>query len=113
MHRFVARIALGAHLLFVGFTIVGGLLSLVIPWLLMPHIAAAAWGGRMAVTRAACPLSRLEDWGRAGAGRPLLHEEGFVAHYFEGRVYPRRWSRRVEVAVGGVVFTSWLALATR
>jgi hypothetical protein len=109
----VALGALATHLVFVAFTVVGGFLACLVPWLFLPHLGAALWGGRMAATRAACPLSRLEDWGRRGAGRPSLDEGGFVAHYFHDRVYPARWARRVEILVGGLVVGSWFAFANR
>lgn len=98
---------------FVGFTLIGGFLAWLMPWLLAPHFACAMWGGRMAVTDAKCPLSRLENWGRAGAGRPALHERGFIAHYFENKVYPTRWARRVEVVVGSLIAASWLGFMVR
>ncbi|MBF4766772.1 DUF2784 domain-containing protein [Nocardioides agariphilus] len=113
MHRVVAATAFVAHLAFVGFTIVGGFLVWLLPGLLIPHIAAAAWGGRMAVTKARCPLSTLENWGRAGAGRERLDDRGFIAHYFEGKVYPKGWARRIEVTVGGLILGSWALIATR
>ena len=105
--------ALSTHLVFVAFTILGGFLACLVPWLFLPHVGAALWGGRMAATRSACPLSRAEDWGREGDGRPKMDERGFVAHYFEGRFYPVRWARRVEFVVGGIVIGSWVAFATR
>jgi hypothetical protein len=113
VHRLVALGALTTHLVFVGFTVLGGFLACLVPWLVVPHVGAALWGGRMAATRAACPLSRMEDWGRTGSGRPTLNDRGFVAHYFEGRFYPAGWARRVEFLVGGVVVGSWLTFATR
>ncbi len=112
-HRLVAAGALVLHLMFVGFALVGGFLAWLAPWVLLPHIAAALWGGRMAASDAACPLSRAEDWGREGAGKPRLHERGFIAHYFEGRFYPKGWGRIVQVLAGTVVIGSWLGLATR
>lgn len=113
MHRLVAGSALVVHLLFLAFTVLGGFLACLVPWFFVPHLAAAAWSGRMAATRAACPLSRLEDWGRVGSGRPLMSERGFVAHYFEGRVYPVRWGRRVEMLIGGVILGSWITFSLR
>lgn len=113
LHRIVAASAVLTHMVFVAFTVIGGFVAWLAPWLLLPHVAAAVWGGRMAMTRAACPLSRLEDWGRNGAGRPALDRGGFVAHYFEGRVYPVRWARRVEVVVGSLIVGSWIGLALR
>jgi hypothetical protein len=113
VHRIVAPFALVVHMMFVGFTVIGGFLAWLAPWLLVPHLAAAAWGGRMALSRAVCPLSRLENWGRALAGRPALDERGFVAHYFEDRVYPTRWARRIEVLVGSIVVSSWIGFTLR
>jgi hypothetical protein len=113
VHRLVAGAALAAHLAFVCFAVVGGFLAWLMPILFFPHLATAAWSARMAITDARCPLSRLENWGREGAGRPRLHDRGFIAHYFEDRIYPSRWARKIEVAVGAVVVTSWVGLAVR
>lgn len=109
----MAAVALAVHMVFVAFTVLGGFLAMLLPWVLLPHIAAAAWGARQGITRAACPLSNLENWGRTGAGRPPLREGGFIAHYFEGRVYPVSWKRRVETLVGSLVLTSWAWLLLR
>lgn len=100
-------------MLFVAFTVVGGFLAWLLPWLLLPHFAAALWGARMAITRAVCPLSRAENWGRAKSGLPQLHEEGFIVHYFEGRLYPASWRRRIVVVVASVVLGSWVGIAVR
>lgn len=67
----------------------------------------------MSISRAACPLSRIEDWGREGAGRQPMSERGFIAHYFEGNVYPAKIARRVEVLVGTLVVGSWLGFVVR
>lgn len=114
MHRVVASLALVAHMVFVAFTIIGGFLAWFLPWVLLPHVASAIWGFRMARTKEGrCPLSRAENWGREGSGRESLHERGFIAHYFEGRVYPVSWSRRVPVIVGTLILGSWLGLSVR
>lgn len=113
MHRLVARLALWVHLGFVGFTILGGFLAWLMPSVLLPHIASAAWSARQGIQRTPCPLSRLENWGRRGAGREEMHHEGFIKHYFEGRVYPQRWARRVELGVLTVVLTSWLGFTLK
>ena len=108
MHRIVAFVALAAHMGFVAFTVLGGFLAWLAPWVLVPHIASALWGARMAVWRRACPLSLVENWGRAGSGRPSLHDRGFIAHYFEDRLYPAAWSRRIELLIGTLVLGSWI-----
>lgn len=99
------------HLVFVAFTLLGGFLAWLLPWVLVPHLASALWGARMLALRAACPLSVAENWGRSGAGRRPLDEHGFIAHYFEGRLYPSGWTRRIELLAGAIVVGSWLGYA--
>ena len=113
MYRLVALTAFVTHVVFVAFTVLGGLLAWVAPWVLLPHLASAVWGARMVGFRRTCPLSVAENWARAGAGRPQLHERGWIAHYVEGRVYPLAWSRRVELGVGTLICGSWVGLAVR
>ena len=113
MHRLVALTALGTHLVFVVFTVLGGFLAWLVPWVLLPHVASALWGARMVAWRRTCPLSVAENWGRAGSGRPGLSDGGFIAHYFEGRMYPKAWARRVEIVIGTLVVGSWVGLALR
>ncbi len=113
MHRLVAAVALWTHVVFVAFTVLGGFLALLLPWVLLPHIASALWGARMVRWRTTCPLSVVENWGRSGSGRPRLRDGGFIEHYFVGRLYPRSWARRVEVVVGTLVLGSWVVLAVR
>lgn len=104
---------MAVHVVFVAFTVLGGFLAMLVPWVLIPHVATALWGARMAVWRPACPLSRAENWGRVGSGRPSMDDEGFIAHYLEGRVYPKSWARRVEMGVSALVLGSWVVLAVR
>ena len=113
MHRVVALTSMITHMIFVAFTVFGGFLAWLLPWVLLPHLASALWGARMVAWRRSCPLSRAEDWGRAGAGRPQLDERGFISHYFEGRLYPLAWSRRVELLVGTLVVGSWIGMGVR
>ena len=113
MHKTVARVAWTVHVAFVVFTVFGGFLAWLVPWLIVPHLGSAAWGARMATLRSRCPLSTMENWGRRGAGQDELHTEGFIAHYVEGRLYPARWARRVEVLVGTLVVGSWIGLSLR
>lgn len=101
------------HVFFVAFTVLGGFLAWLLPWVLVPHLVAAAWGARMVAWKRTCPLSVLENWGRARSGRPQLHELGFIAHYFEGRLYPTTWARRIEIIACTIVLGSWFGIALR
>ncbi len=113
MHRLVALLSLLTHLLFVAFAVLGGFLAWLLPWVLIPHVASAMWGTCVMAWKRSCPLSRAENWGRTGSGLPRLHERGFVAHYFEGRLYPASWAPRVQVAVCTLVVGSWVGFAVR
>lgn len=113
MHQLVARSAWVTHMVFVAFVALGGFLAWFLPWVLLPHLASAAWGARMSREGKVCPLSRLENWGRTRAGGDHLDPRGFIAHYLEGRVYPRRWARRMPLLVAGLVIGSWTGLAIK
>ena len=98
-------------MLFVAFTVLGGFLAWLLPWVFIPHVASALWGARMVAWRRKCPLSVAENWGRTGSGRPELQEGGFIVHYFEDRVYPAAWTRRIVILVGTLVLGSWVGFA--
>jgi uncharacterized protein DUF2784 len=100
-------------MIFVLFTVLGGFIAWLLPWVLVPHVAPALWGGRMLAWRRRCPVSVAENWGRTHSGRPQLHERGFLAHYFEGRLYPAGWTRRIEILTSSLVLGSWLGFAIR
>ena len=97
----------------VAFTVLGGFLAWLLPWVFLPHLASTAWGARMLIWRRTCPLSVVENWGRTRSGRPQLDERGFIAHYFEGRFYPASWARRIEILVVTLVLGSWFGFAVR
>jgi hypothetical protein len=113
VHRLVATAALVTPMIFVAFTVLGGFLAWLLPWVLVPHVASALWGARMLAWRRTCPLSLAENWGRNGSGLPRLHERGFLAHYFEDRLYPAAWARRVEIVTSSLVLGSWVGFAVR
>ena len=104
----VAALAWTLHVAFIAVLVLGGFLAWRWPWLLAVHVLVAAWGVWIVTTRRPCPLTTMENAGRRLAGRPPLPAAGFIPHYLEGRLYPRPWARRVELAVGIVVLVSWL-----
>ena len=95
----------------VAFTVLGGFLAWLVPWVFVPHLASTAWGARMLIWRRTCPLSVVENWGRARSGRPHMDERDFIAHYFEGRLYPSSWARRIEILVVTLVLKPWFGFA--
>ena len=71
MHRLAAAVALTLHRVpSWHLPLIGGFIVWLAPRVLLPHIADALWGGRIAVTQASCPLSVIENWGREVPGAP-------------------------------------------
>ena len=60
-----------------------------------------------------CPLTHVENWGRARAGEATLPGTGFIDHYIAGVVYPKEHEALVQVLVALVVLTSWMGYLIR
>jgi hypothetical protein len=60
-----------------------------------------------------CPLTHVENWGRAGAGEVNLPGTGFIDHYLADVIYPQEHELVVQVLVAGVVLTSWAGFLVR
>ncbi len=106
-HRLVADTAMVAHFLFLAYMVVGGLLAWRWPRTVGLHLATALYGLCNVLVGWPCPLTRLEDWGREGAGQATLPSTGFIDHYLAGVVYPTEHEVVAQVLVGVVVLTSW------
>jgi hypothetical protein len=113
MHRLVALAAMVSHFGFIAFVVVGGFAAWWVPWLIWPHLGAVTWSAYVIARRRPCPLTALENWGRRGDGRPALPEDGFMAHYLDGRLYPRAWAKPMQALVFACVAVAWLGLAQR
>lgn len=90
------------HLAFVVFVMAGGLLVTRFKRLLIPHLAAAAWGVFIAASGGVCPLTPLENWLRWRAGQ-AGYESGFLEHYLVPVLYPEGLTRGVQWALAGLV----------
>ena len=113
MHRLVLDLAFLAHIAFVAFVPLGGFAAWAERWLIWPHLAAVAWAVWVLGFGRSCPLTAAENWGRRGLGLRTLPEDGFMAHYLEGRVYPRGWTRLAMVVVFAAVAVSWIGFVVR
>ena len=60
-YRLLADLVVVAHLLFVAFVVVGGLLVGRWPRLAWAHLPSAAWGALLSFAGWVCPLTPLED----------------------------------------------------
>ncbi|GAA2516047.1 DUF2784 domain-containing protein [Pilimelia columellifera] len=113
VYRLLADAAMTAHFGFLAYVTVGGFLTWRWPRLFWPHLAAAAWALGIVLVGWDCPLTRLENWARARGGEAALPPGGFIDHYIEGVVYPRRHAAAAQLAVGVLVVGSWAGLAWR
>ena len=108
-YRLLADLVVLIHLLFVVFTVAGGLL--VIKWrrLLWLHLIAVAWAVMVEFSGWICPLTPLENWLREKAGESAYRSD-FIAHYLLPVLYPARLTRELQIALGLVVILVNLAI---
>ena len=109
----LATTALVVHLLFLGYLALGGFLAWRWPRTVLLHVAVVLWGLGSVVVGYACPLTAVESWARARAGRDGLAEGGFIDHYLTGVIYPERLAVLAQATVGVLVLASWVGLWRR
>jgi hypothetical protein len=115
--RILADLVAVAHLLFVLFVVLGGLLVLRWRWLLWLHLPAAVWGIAVELGGWVCPLTPLENRLRALAGA-RGYAGGFIDHYLLPLLYPARLTRATQIGLGIAVLLLnggiyWLVLRHR
>lgn len=98
-----------AHLAFIVFVVLGGLLVIRWPRVAWLHLPAAAWGAVVELTGRVCPLTPLENRLRAAAGS-AGYEGGFIEHYLIPLVYPPGLTRTHQIALGALVIIVNLGL---
>jgi len=98
----LATLVVAAHVLFVAFVVVGGLL--VFRWrkLLYLHLAAVVWAVYVEWSGAICPLTPLENTLRAAAGLEAYAGD-FVAEYVFPVLYPDGLTRGAQLVIGVAV----------
>lgn len=101
---FLADIVLVAHLAFVVFVVLGGLLVFRWPRVAWLHIPCALWGGLVEMFGWLCPLTPLEVALRRAAGEGG-YRGGFLEYYLEPLLYPPGLSRGWQVGLGLFVIT--------
>ena len=117
--RLAADALVLAHLAFIVFVVLGGLLvawRARIAWL---HLPAAAWGAWIEASGAICPLTPWENRLRRLAGESG-YPGGFVEHYLIPLIYPagltaasQRWLAALVVLVNVAVYAAIVALRWR
>ncbi len=92
----LADLVLVAHLGFIVFAVLGGLLALRVRWLPLLHVPSVAWGAFVELTGRVCPLTPLENALRRAAGE-ADYTGGFLEHYLVPIVYPDALSPGVQL----------------
>jgi hypothetical protein len=100
--RFAADIIVLAHLAFILFAAVGGLLVLRWPKLAWAHVPAVVWGALIELAGWICPLTPLENRLRAAAG-DSAYAGGFIDQYIMPIVYPAGLTRGMQLTLGAAV----------
>jgi hypothetical protein len=98
----LANLVVLAHVAFVAFALVGGLLALRWRWTAWLHLPAVAWGAFVEVTGRVCPLTPLENHLRRAAG-VQSYEGDFVERYLLPLLYPAHLTRDWQLALGGIL----------
>ena len=98
----LADLVLVAHLVFVTFVVLGGLLVPRRPAVAWIHVPCAAWAAFVEFSGLVCPLTPLENALRR-AGGASGYAGDFVAHYITAALYPEGLTRSVQIVLGGLI----------
>jgi hypothetical protein len=99
LFHWLAVLVLLAHLAYLAFVVLGGLLVLRWPRVAWVHLPAVAWGVYVEFAGVVCPLTPLENMLRTHAGEPG-YASGFIAHHLTAAIYPAGLTRGMEIALG-------------
>jgi len=98
----LADVILVVHLIFILFSLFGGLLVLKYRWFVWLHLPAMCWAATISFAGWICPLTPLEVALRRAAGEEG-YAGGFVAHYIAPLIYPHGYTRALAITVGFIV----------
>ena len=101
-YAILAALVVAAHLAFVVFATVGGMLALRWPRIAWFHLPAAAWAAFIEFSGNICPLTPLENTLRRRAGLDDYSGD-FVATYVFPFLYPAGLTRDAQIAIGWIV----------
>ncbi|HEX2779661.1 MAG TPA: DUF2784 domain-containing protein, partial [Gemmatimonadaceae bacterium] len=100
--RLLADTVLVAHLGFVLFVVLGGLLVLRWPRVAWVHVPVALYGALIEFVGFVCPLTPLENNFRRRGGE-AGYAGGFIDHYITGTLYPGGLTRDAQLVLGLLV----------
>ncbi len=106
-----ASLLVAAHLTFVVFATLGGIVALRWPRIAWIHVPAAAWAVYVEFSGRICPVTPLENSLRLRAGLDAYSGD-FVARYIFPMLYPAGLTRKVQIliafGIGGVNIAAYL-----
>ena len=111
MWTFLADVVWAVHVGFLVFLPAGGFLAWRWRWIVWPHLVAIVVGLVSITINFDCPLTTWEQDFRRRAGHP--YTDGFIDHYFTGRVYPAGYQWVVQLLFGLCIVVSYVAMARR
>jgi hypothetical protein len=109
LYRIFADMVVVAHLGFVVFVVLGGLLVLRWRRTMWFHLPAALWGTLIEVAGWICPLTPLENELRHRGGQ-AGYTGGFVERYVVSLLYPHELTRTTQILLGIFVLGINLAI---
>lgn len=101
-YQLLADLVLLAHLFFIVFALLGGLLLLRWPRLIWLHVPAMMWTVFVEVTAWVCPLTPLENYFRELAGGNV-YQGDFIDRYLLPLLYPAGLTPAIQLLLAGVV----------
>lgn len=108
IYRALADLVLVAHLAFVVFVVLGGLLVVRWPRLAWLHVPAAVWGVLIEYMGWICPLTPLENSFRVKGGE-AGYAGDFIQHYIQPTLYPAGLTRSMQLVLGSLALIVNLA----
>jgi hypothetical protein len=113
-YRLMADLVLVAHLAFVLFAVLGGLLVLRWKRVVWVHVPAAAWAAFVELSGRICPLTPLEHSLRVAAGSQA-YQGDFIGYYLLPILYPAGLTPLIQIGLGlaiiliniAVYLTAW------
>ena len=101
-YRILADVLVVAHLGFIAFVMLGGLLAFRWPAVPFAHVPAALWGGYVEFSGRVCPLTPMENWLRR-LGGSTGYGESFVERYLLPVIYPADLTPVIQLVLGSIV----------
>ena len=109
VYRLLADAVMLIHFSFLAFVALGGFVARRYRWVLIPHVAAVAWGALTVTVGLDCPLTGWENTLRRLGDEDGL-PRGFIDTYLTGVVYPQEYLPAAQLGVAARVVVSWARL---